>query len=234
MAKPVRLPDEIAQCVRERAVIEAGRKWERDRETGKPEQRLDHLVHQQYERVAWHTGKMFAFGGGHQENLERQAATLMLVPDQAEDRFKPLYDRGLAEQRPMTDDPDERLRFTLDMLDKETAAIRAGFLGPQQAVDIAMRPEMDFHEENRDADNMARLFPNYRVATKMSADPQDRAALLNICASSKDNPIPACRANRNQQDKPAQTRDGAPYRIGERHMSQTMLEAGMHGIIVDV
>lgn len=186
--RPVSLPSEIAASVRERSVSDAARDWE-------PGQRIEHALHDKQEKIAWRTSKMFAFGSGHHDNLERQARHLMEHPEQAQERFAPVQsdEVGLFEPDPVPANPARRIGHIRGLLEAETAIIRAGFLGPKHAVDVAMRPEMDFHDGDRSPDGMERLAPDYRVAEIMSKKMEDKLTLYMISHSTKEEPVPSCR-----------------------------------------
>jgi len=187
-ARPTSLPREIATSVRERSVSDTARDWE-------PGQRIEHALHEKQESIAWRTSKMFAFGSGHHDNLEKQARELMENPQQAKERFAPVVgdEVGLFEPDPVPADPAKRIGYIRGMLEAETAVVRAGFLGPKHAVDTAMRPEMDFHEASRAPDGMERLAPDYRVAGIMSKTTEDKLTLYMISHSTKEEPVPSCR-----------------------------------------
>lgn len=187
-AKPESLPSDLATSVRERSVTDAARNWE-------PGQRIEHALHDNQERIAWRTSKMFAFGSRHHDNLDLQARHLMEHPKQAEERFAPVVgdELGMFEPDPVPDDPAQRIGYIRRMLNAETAIIRTGFLGPRHAVDTAMRPEMDFHDSDRTPDTMERLAPDYRTARLMSQTMESKVTMFMITHSTKEEPVPSCR-----------------------------------------
>ena len=145
--RPASLPREVAPHARARAVLETAKSWE-------PGQRVEHALHTDLERVSWRTSKMFAYGEKHEADVARQARELEMDDKQIAARMAPIsryHDQDIPQ------DPQKKREWLREGLATEYAAVRSGMTGPRHAVDMAMRPEFDRLERDREPDDMKRI-----------------------------------------------------------------------------
>jgi len=184
-AKPAVLPPEVAREARVRAVLETADKW-------RPGKRLDHELFSQLERVSWRTNKMFAYGEKHEASVVKQIREISRDDERIASRVASVS-RYHVQDIPR--DPGAKKAWLETAISTEFAVVRLGMTGPKHPVDLAMRPECDHLEKDREPDGMGRLKPDYSKAEARNKDMDTQIDAIWLAASSWDSPIPLCRTD---------------------------------------
>lgn len=217
--RPASLPAEVAPHARARAVLETAKSWE-------PGQRVEHALHTDLERVSWRTSKMFAYGEKHEADVARQAREMEMDEKQISARMAPI---SRYHDQEIPQDPQKKREWLREGLSTEYAAVRSGMTGPRHAVDMAMRPEFDRLEKDREPDNMMRIIPNYEKGARANETPEKQAEMLSMTRSTLDRPIPAAvtQMQENARSTPVVER---PTPAPRRTMETSMMHQVAQGI----
>ena len=217
--RPASLPREVAPHARARAVLETARSWE-------PGQRVEHSLHTDLERVSWRTSKMFAYGEKHEADVARQAREMEMDDKQISARMAPI---SRYHDQEIPQDPQKKREWLREGLSTEYAAVRSGMTGPRHAVDMAMRPEFDRLEKDREPDNMMRIVPNYEKGARANESPEKQAEMLSMTRSTLDRPIPAAVTQLQESARSAPVVE-RPTPAPKRSMEPSMMQQVAQGL----